>query len=468
MIPESVNARALYIEGNRQMAESDAPGAEACFREAVRISPDFAEGYANLGFLLHKRGVSVEAEACYRRSISLNAGYSETHLNLGSLLAKQKRYVEAEAAYRLAISLSPRSPVGWSNLGALYACMKREDEAEQCYHTAINLDKGDSTARFNLSYVLLRQGRFEEGWRCFESRNWHTVLTAHLACPPWQGEALCGNALPIGGEAGHGDIIQVCRYASVLKAQGAAHITMICPPALKTLFASLDGVDTVIALNEQISQPTWDFWIAPLSIPYHCKTRIHSIPAAIPYLRPLPERIAKWAPMLPAEGIRVGLVWRGSPQQDNDADRSVPGLDLLIPLAAIANVHLISLQKGAGETEAEQPPPGLPLIHLGSKIEDFADTAAIVASLDLVICVDTAIAHLAGALGKLCWVLLPYYMTDWRWLTERTDSPWYPVTMRLFRQPGRGDWKTVIAEVGTALEQFAQERRADSRPLREC
>jgi hypothetical protein len=148
-------------------------------------------------------------------------------------------------------------------------------------------------------------------------------------------------------------------------------------------------------------------------------------------------------------------VWKGSTQFENDADRSLPSLDVLAPLWTVADVNFISLQKGAGEDEAAQPPKGLPLLNLGYQLEDFADTAAVVTSLDLVICVDTAIAHLAGALGKPCWVLLPEYKTDWRWLTERTDSPWYPVNMRLFRQPAMGNWATVIAEVVIALKQFA-------------
>jgi hypothetical protein len=151
------------------------------------------------------------------------------------------------------------------------------------------------------------------------------------------------------------------------------------------------------------------------------------------------------------------LVWKGNPQFENDADRSLPGLDVLAPLWQVAGVQFISLQKGAGEDQAMQPPAGLPLLHLGSQITDFADTAAIVAGLDLVICVDTAIAHLAGALGKPSWLLLPHYKTDWRWLEGRADSPWYPGVMRLFRQSASAGWTGVVAELALALEQFAQD-----------
>jgi hypothetical protein len=168
------------------------------------------------------------------------------------------------------------------------------------------------------------------------------------------------------------------------------------------------------------------------------------------------ERAEKWAQQLPKNRLRVGLVWKGNPLFENDADRSLSSLDILAPLGQVSGVHFISLQKGAGEDEVMSPPHGLHLTHLGSQLTDFADTAAVVTNLDLVICVDTAIAHLAGALGKPCWVLLPDYKTDWRWMTDRTDSPWYPGTMRLFRQQATGDWSAVVAEVVAALDQWMQ------------
>ena len=430
--------------------------AEACFRKAGQTAPDFAEAYANLGLLLDKQGMTDDAEACYRRSIELNPALPEAHLNLGALLAHQKRFDEAESAYKQAISLKPHSPAKWSNLGVLYACMKREREAEQCHRTAMFLDESYAAARFNLSYLLLRQGRFEEGWHCLEARDWYGVLTNHFTCPRWQGEAVFDKSILISYVAGHGDAIQFCRYAAVLKEQGAKSITLVCHPALKTLFAELEDVDIVISFDDPTPVSGYDFWTPLLSIPYHCKTRIDSIPAKNPYLRAPASRIDKWAALLPEDGLRVGLVWKGSPLFENDADRSLPSLDVLAPLWTVAGVKFISLQKGAGENEAAQPPNGLPLINLGPLLDDFADTAAVVASLDLVICVDTAIAHLTGALGKPCWVLLPEYKTDWRWLVERADSPWYPGVMRLFRQPAMGDWTTVVKEVVVALEQLAQ------------
>jgi Tfp pilus assembly protein PilF len=464
MNPQSADYRTLFFEGNRRMAAGDATGAAVCFREALRIAPDCAEAHANLGLVLEHSGTEQEAEACYRRSIALNWRQAETQLNLGAFLAKRKRFDEAEAAYIRASLLNPRSPVPWSNLGVLYACMKREADAEHCYRTALRLDPDYSTARFNQSYVQLRQGRFAEGWRSLEARNWYSALAARIACRRWRGESLRGKSLLIGFEAGHGDMIQFSRYASVLKDQGVLRIGIICHPALKTLFTTLDAVDTVIAFDEPLADSGWDMWTPPLSIPHYCDTRADSIPASIPYLRAFPERVAKWSASLPPGGTRVGLVWKGSPQFENDADRSISSLDVLAPLGTVAGVHFVSLQKGAGEGEAAHPPAGLAVTHLGSAITDFADSAAIVASLDLVISVDTAVAHLAGALGKPCWVMLPHYKTDWRWLTGRPDSPWYPQVMRLFRQSASGVWPEVIDAVRGALEQFVRERQAAHKP----
>jgi len=448
-----LDAEALSYQGTRCMESGDVAGAEACFRMSIRLAPDFADAYANLGLLLDRLGIGVEAETCYRRSIEINPDYPENHLNLGAFLANKKQFSDAEAAYKQAIALNPHSPTGWSNLGVLYACLRREAEAETCYLASLSLDASHATARFNFSYLLLRQGRFEEGWECLEARKWYSELAAHFTCPRWQGESLGNKSILICFEAGHGDVIQFCRYSALLNAQGAASITLICHPALKTLLDEFECVNTVLSYDKPIPPSGWDYWVPLLSLPYHFRTRIDSIPATIPYLTVPSERVSKWAGTLPADGFRVGLVWKGSAQFENDADRSLPSLELLAPLWAVPGVIFISLQKGAGEDEAAHPPSGLKLLNIGPMLEDFSDTAAVISCLDLVICVDTAVAHLSGALGKPCWVLLPEYKTDWRWLNDRADSPWYPGIMRLFRQPEIGDWATVINELVIALGQ---------------
>lgn len=460
MRDDFVSAAALFDEGNRHRADGDVLQAAACFREAIRLVPDLAEAHANLGLLLDQAGMPVEAERHYRHSIACNPDHGQTHLNLGALLAQHKRFEEAAAAYRRALRLMPDTAAVWSNLGVLQACRKQEEEAERSYRRAIALDADYPLAKFNLSYLLLRQGRFEEGWGCFEARDGYAPLEMHLACPRWRGEPLKGKSLLIGFEAGHGDMIQFCRYASVLKAQGVRRITIVCHPALKALFTTLDGADEAVALDQPLPTADWDFWTPPLSIPFHCQTLLDSIPARLPYLRADTKKCEYWSAILGRESalddMRIGLVWKGNPRFENDADRSLPDLEILASLGEIAGVRFFSLQKGVGEDDAAHAPVGLPLVNLGPRIADFSDTAAIVANLDLVICVDTAIAHLAGAMGKVCWVLLPDYKTDWRWLTGRKDSPWYPGVMRLFRQPRMGDWTTVVAEVRAALREMVK------------
>ena len=457
------HAEALFFEGNRHMADGEISQAEECFREALKLSPDFAEAYANLGLVLDQTGRQIEAEDHYLRSIKRNPYCVQTYLNLGALLASQKCFDDAEAAYRLALELNPGFSVAWSNLGVLQSCRKQEVEAEQSFRMAIELDTDYQLAYFNFSYLLLRQGRFEEGWRCLEARDWYTPLENHLVCPRWRGELLNGKSLLIGFEAGHGDMIQFCRYAAVLKDQGVATIALVCHPALKRLFATLNSVDSVISFDEPLPTSDWDFRTPPFSIPFYCQTRLDTIPAPLPYLGVDREKVAYWSSQLAGDSyppdLRIGLAWKGNPLFENDTDRSLPHLEVLAPLSEIAGVRFFSLQKGVGEEEAANPPAGLPLVNLGPQISDFSDTAAIIENMDLVICVDTAVAHLAGAIGKVCWVLLPDYKTDWRWLVKRNDSPWYPEVMRLFRQSYTGDWTTVVTEICTALRALSANPR---------
>ena len=455
--PELKRAEALFSKGSQLLERNDLPGAEACFREASQISPELAEAQVNLGVTLERRGALPEAEACYARALWLLPGCLQAYLNLGALLVNQKRLGEAGKVYHAAIELFPASAALWSNLGVLQACLKDEEEAERSCRRALALDATYAKARFNLSYLLLRQGRLEEGWQALEARAWNLDLSARIPAPRWQGESLVGKALLIGCEGGYGDMIQFGRYASVLKGTGAARIGIVCHLPLKKLFTTLAGVDLVVALGETVPGPDWDFWILPQSIPRHCGTGLDSIPAPIPYLRIPGEELLTWRARLPSERALVGLAWQGNPRFENDRDRSLAGLHLLAPLAAVEGVRFISLQKTA---EALPPPAGIDLVDPSPWIGDFADTAALVSSLDLVISVDTAAAHLAGALGIPCWVLLPHYKTDWRWFKEREDSPWYPGSMRLFRQPDTEDWAPVIAAVAAALRQFVSEPRS--------
>jgi len=451
-------AEALFFEGNRRMAEGDAAGAEASFRAALQHVPDFAEAHANLAYLRERAGDPVQAEDHYRCSLAADPTIVQTHINFGALLAGQKRFDEAEAAYRAAIDLDRDSASAWSNLGVLQAARRQDDAAEASFRLAMLLAPDYALARFNFSYLLLRQGRFAEGWQCLEARNWYARLESLLDCPRWQGDSLAGRSILIGIEAGLGDMIQFCRYATLLREKGATRIGLLCHPGLAMLLAGVADIDVVIAADGEIPRAGWDCWVPLLSLPFHCRTRIDTIPARLPYLTPDPAKADAWSEKLAAAAngrLKFGLVWKGNPRFENDADRSLPGLGVLAPLGNVAGVCLFSLQKGRGEDEAAHPPAGLPIIDLAPEVSDFSDTAAIVANLDLVISVDTAVAHLAGALAKPCWILLPDYKTDWRWLDARSDSPWYPGVVRLFRQRVMGDWVGVVAEVGAALRERA-------------
>jgi hypothetical protein len=267
-------------------------------------------------------------------------------------------------------------------------------------------------------------------------------------------------------EQGLGDQIQFCRYVPRLKALGAARVTLVCQRPLCALFESLAGADSVVAAdvvdNAFVVDPgtiaSHDFWTFPLSVPALLGTDLATLPeVAMPYLAPPPDRVEAWRARLGAQApLRVGLVWRGNPKHHNDAERSLPGLETLAPLWDVPGVRFFSLQAGRAGLAAQSASAGQPLQHLGANFVDFADTAAALELLDLLICVDTSIAHLAGAIAKPCWVMLPQHRTDWRWLRDRDDSPWYPAGMRLFRQADRGAWGPVVEHVRDALAALAQ------------
>lgn len=436
--------------------------AEQAYRQALALDPGSAEAgvevYANLGLLLAEERRLDEAERCFRRALTLDPESPEIFSNLGNLLAQSDREDEAEQCYRTAIRLNPASAPAHCNLGVLLATRKRDDaEAERCFRQALACNPEHALTQFNLGHLLLAAGRWEEGWAYHEARYApsipdQTTVMPSVCAAHWQGEALAGKSLLVLSEQGLGDAIQFCRYLPLLKELGAARLTLTCRAELRALFATLDSVDALTDSAEQ-ELPPHDYWVFLHSLPFHCKTTLDNVPARIPYLRAPPERLARWSGRLPAEGLRVGLVWKGNLMHSNDAKRSLAGLSVLKPLWSVPGVHFVSLQKGQGEDEALHPAADQPLFNLGMEIADFADTAAIVECLDLVICVDTAVAHLAGALGKPCWVLLPDYKADWRWLRERNDTPWYPA-MQLFRQATRDDWQPVVADITRALTAF--------------
>lgn len=458
MSPEQLEpAEALFYLANERMENGDWNGAQKLLLQARELDPDLAEVHANLAYVQAAMGAAIQAEASYARALAIAPDMVQLHINLGTLLLEQKRLQEAISAFEQALALDSDCVAAWSNLGGLYASMHMDAQAETCCRTAMRLDPGHAKARFNLAYVLLRQGAWEEGWACFEARDWYAAMAARMPCPRWQGAGLAGRSILLVFEAGHGDVIQFCRYVPLLKRLGATNVALLCHPALVRLMHSVEGLDHVLSLDHPLPDDApvrWDWWCPLLSLPFHLQTRVDSLPAALPYLRAEPKLVQLWREALPLKGPRVGLVWTGNPKFENDKDRSLSDWRVLQALLQVEGVTFISLQKGAGEGQALSAAAQAGVQALGHRMHDFADAAAIVSQLDLVVSVDTAMAHLAGALKVPCWVLLPHYKTDWRWLQARDDSPWYPGVMRLFRQGSDEDWSPVIAQLVTALQKW--------------
>jgi Flp pilus assembly protein TadD len=456
-------AESLFHQARAHLDARDFAAALAVLRAARALDPNAAAVEANLAYALAAAGDCDGAAPHYRRAIALAPDQLQIRLNFGAMLTAQRRFDAALAVYEDALATSAATPALLSNLGMTLACAGREDEAEACYRAALARDTGHGKAAFNLAYLLLRQGRWTEGWQRLEAREWAAALQRHLDMPRWQGAPLAGQRILVGVEAGHGDMIQLGRYCMQLKDAGAMHVGVLCHPGLVALFGGLRGADDAIGLDQPLARAAWDAWVPALSLPFHFGTTVDSVPAPLPYIAPDPPRVAALAPLLAAAPgeLKVGLVWQGNPRFENDSVRSLPSLAVLAPLGAVPGVRWFSLQKGRGEVEARRGVPGLALTDLAPALGDFADTAAVIAGLDLVITVDTAVAHLTGALGKPCWVLLADYLTDWRWLKARSDTPWYPEVMRLFRQRGEG-WGAVVAEVVAALREV--ERVGGIRP----
>ena len=435
---------ALHLSGAAEEASD-------CYRKAIGLAPGGSpSAYYNLANLLRDQGKLEEAPAGFHRALRLEPGHPDLHGGLAVLEQYNDRLDKAIPGYRRAVALQPDRPAFYINFGNGLRQAGQLDAAEAAYRRALVLEPEQSDARFNLGLLLLLTGRLREGWPGYEHR-WETEQLRDqrrsFPAPLWQGEAAAGKTLLLHGEQGFGDALQFCRYASLAKAKGLRIILEVQPP-LSRLMRSLAGCDQVIAQGDPL--PPFDFHCPLLSLPLALGTNaLTDIPTPGPYLQPDAAAVALWADRLaglPGDGPRIGLAWAGAPRRDSpvqaafDRRRSL-SLPSLAPILATPGLRFFSLQKGvlAG--------PGL--VDFMADMTDFADTAALVANLDLVISVDTSVAHLAGAMGKPVW-LLNRFDTDWRWLTEGEGTRWYP-TMRIFRQRTGGDWAGVIDAVTQAL-----------------
>ncbi len=438
-----------YNLANALMADDQIEAAEPEFRAALALAPSHAGAHNNLGNALRAQSRLDEALASYQAALALRPDYAGTLNNIGATLIALHRPDEADPLLRRALALQPAYAEAANNLGGALLALDRPREALAAFEAAVTAEPAMAPARFGAALAHLAEGDFRQGWRDYESR-WDdprfTADTPPFTTPIWSGgDILAGQRMLLHAEQGLGDTIQFARYAPLLRQRGA-HVTLWVQAPLATLLAPL--ADEIIAQGETPETdpiPPHDLRSPLLSLPHALGTRLATIPATIPYLHPDTARIATWRHRLgPAAALRIGIAFSGSADHPEDALRSLPAATLI---AALPGAELHVVQKDI------RPPDAATLATHPAIARhdptDFADTAGLLACLDLIVTVDTSIAHLAGAIGRPVWVLLQY-AADFRWLRARTDSPWYP-TARLFRQTTRGDWTAPLTALTAAL-----------------
>ena len=441
-------AAAHYNLGNALSALGQTDAAIAAYQNALALKPDLVEARINLGNAFKIQNRFAEAVREFHEAVKLKPNFAEAHNNLGNLFNQQQRIEEAIAEYRLAIAHKPDFAEAHYNLGNTLKDRGRFDEAIIAYCSAVAFKPSYPEAHYNLAILLLLKGDFKRGWQEYEWRwKWanFTSPPRNFSQPQWDGSPLENRTLLLHAEQGLGDTIQFIRYVS-LAARRGGKIIIGCQAELQRLFRIMpEGCQIVV---QGALLPNFDLHCPLLSLPLVFGTTLENIPNTVPYLYADVQDAKSWQQRLDehSPGLKVGLVWAGSPT--HDPQRFIK-LSNLAPLGQVSGVRFFSLQKGEASIQAKTPPAGMELIDWTAELKDFADTAALIANLDLVITIDTAAVHLAGALGKPVWTLLPF-IPDWRWMLEREDSPWYP-TMRLFRQSIRGDWDGVIKRVAEAL-----------------
>jgi tetratricopeptide (TPR) repeat protein len=482
---EAYNNLGYTLAGQGQLAE-----AIACYQQALRLQPDLADAYSNLADAWHQQGNSAEAEVSYRAALRLRPELAELHHNLALTLLDQKRPVEAEASLRQAVERKPELARLHHSLGVALLEQGRWAEARVCFQQAVHLKSDVAQAHYNLATALGQLGLFGEALTSYASAlrlkpdnalvhrdaalvrlllgdfekglpeyEWRWKLPFFPYFPPrefsqprWDGSSLAGRTILLYAEQGLGDTIQFIRYASLLEEQGAT-VIVECQRTLLRLLSRCARIDQLIAQGQPL--PPHDVRAPLMSLPFHLGTRLETIPANVPYLEADAVLVKEWRKELATlSGFKIGIVWQGSTHYQHDRRRSIP-LREFAPLAEVPGVRLVSLQKGPGAEQLRTVAGHWPVTDLGPRLDEqagpFIDTAAVMKNLDLVVSVDTSIAHLAGALGVPTWLALAT-VPHCTWLLEREDTPWYP-TMRLFRQERPGEWRPVFARMAHAVRQ---------------
>jgi tetratricopeptide (TPR) repeat protein len=460
------------------------------YQQALRFQPESAETYCSWGAALEQQGNLDEAIRCYRQALKFKPCCAEALNNLGLALERQNKMDEAIACYKQVLQFKPDSVVAYTNLGNIHWDQGHFDEAMACYEQALTCDPKSAQTHFNRARLRLLNGDWAQGWPEYEWR-WQTKECSVWSFPQprWDGSPLAGRTILLLAEQGLGDTVHFIRYAPLVKQQGGT-VIVECQPALMRLLANAAGIDLLVARGWPL--PAFDTHASLLSLPALLHTTIATVPAAVPYLLADMELAEYWQRKLSdvgcamsgvgsmsefrgpksgvgrigfdighrtsdiGRGFRIGISWQGNPAFIGDRKRSIE-LAHFAPLAQVPSVQLISLQKGPGTEQVAKLGARFPVLDLSERLDEtagaFMDSAAVMETLDLVITSDTAIAHLAGALGIPVWVAL-CWVPDYRWMLQREDSPWYP-TMRLFRQTRRGHWDDVFDLLAAELRKRA-------------
>ncbi|TWJ18878.1 tetratricopeptide repeat protein [Geobacter argillaceus] len=450
-------AKQELSEGIRLHLEGNLPEALACYSRALNCSPDNPEILLPIGAVLHDLDRYDEALAVYQRIMDLLPASAALYHNRGNTLLALDRFEEAIDSYARALALMPEDAEALVTMGTAFEQLGRYDAAMKCYEEALKRVPACAEAHWNLALALLRRGEYLRGWEEFGWR-WqkkgYPTRWREFPAQMWDGRPLHGRTILIHAEQAFGDTIQFARYLPLVALRGGT-VIVECPQPLAPLLETIQGVTQVVTAGTPL--PHADFHLPLMSLPQLFATTPETIPDQTPYLFPPQERLHRWQARIGSDQRpRIGFVWAG--RKSPDPHRSCRLSDL-VPLANSANASIYSLQVGEGADQAANPPAGMDLIDLTGNISDFADTAALIAQLDLVISIDTAVAHLAAAMGKRTFILLPF-APDWRWMLGRNDSPWYP-TVRLFRQTEPGDWQGVIGRVMEELKNVPAKGKID-------
>lgn len=445
--------------GNVLKAEGKWSDAEACYRKVATADPENLDVAVNLGYVLARQDRLDEAIAVYRQILKTRPDYPEIHNSLSYIFERQGKFDDAVSSARRAIEFQPDFAEGYNNLATAVRAQHHLEEACRLYQKAIELQPGFALAEFNYGTTQLLGGNYRSGWPGFQRyADIRDAPPRRFNQPRWNGEPIEDGTLFVYADQGFGDTLQFVRFLAAAKERVRSRLIFECQPELKPLLQGQVAADTVVADNEAVP-PTFTFQVPLEHLPEILDVELATLRGEGAYLKSppsLPEQLAHEFERMPPANIAVGLVWQGNPLQARDAVRSCP-LEALLPLVRIPGLSWYSLQTGEAAGRVKELDDRIALMDLGSRLRNFSETAAVMSRLALLISVDTAAAHLAGALGRPVWTLL-CHTPDWRWHLERSDSPWYR-SMRLFRQPTWGNWDAVVAEVGTELNRLLAQSR---------